>query len=358
MTHHTLFILLMLLSASAWGETKAIRVQALGELLRQPEFSVPASVEPLNAPSLAAEISGRIESIPVHVGDRVRAGDLLAGLDCRIHRSRLQAHKAQLKRINAQRKLARTQLQRARALNEKQTISDELVDQRNTELLGAQAEFEHQQEQIRQAEIDVERCEITAPFDAIVTQRLGQVGGLATPGTPLLDIVQLDNPEVSAEVSNAEAATLEQAKSLTFEYDGTDYALRLQHLLPVVDERTRTREARLLFTAAAAPVGAAGRLMWQGVADELPAEYLVRRNGRLGVFIAERDTARFYPLPGAREGQPVRLDIPGDRLLVTEGRQRLQDGDVIDILRQDRLGHPFAALPDHDHHCQNNDDPG
>lgn len=331
--HPVLLLVLFTLASTARGETKTVRVQPLGEFLKQPEFSVPASVEPLNAPSLAAEISARIESIPVHVGDRVRTGDLLVELDCRYHQSRLQAHRAHQKRISAQRKFASTQLKRARALNEKQTISDELLDQRSTELQAAQAEFENQQQLIIQAEIDVERCRITAPFDAIVTGRPGHVGGLATPGTPLLTIVQLSDPEVSAEVSSTEAASLELADSLLFEYDRTHHALTLQHLLPVVDERTRTREARLIFADETAPIGAAGRLVWLGRADELPADYLVRRDGRLGVFIAEGDSAQFYPLPDAREGQPVRLDIPPDKLLVTDGRQRLQDGDVIEILQ-------------------------
>ena len=206
MKHYLLILLLMVLSSQALSESKVVRVQPLGELLRQPAFSVPASVKPLNAPSLAAEISGQIESIPVRVGDRVKTGDVLVSLDCRYHQSRLQASKAQLRRLDAQVRFAGTQLKRVRALNENQTVSDEVLDQRNTDLLSAQAEQQNQQEQIRRAGIDVERCVITAPFDAIVTERLAHVGGLASPGTPLLNIVQLTFPEVSAELSAVEAA--------------------------------------------------------------------------------------------------------------------------------------------------------
>ena len=329
----TLFILLLLQLTAAWGEAITVRVQPLGDLLRQPEFSVPASVKPLNAPSLAAEISGRVEAIPVRVGDQVEAGAVLVKLDCRYHQSRLQANNAQLKRIDAQVRFASTQLKRTQALNEKQTISDEVLDQRKTDLLSAQADRQNQQQLIRQAEIDVERCVITSPFDAIVTARLAHEGGLASPGTPLLNVVQLSHPEISAELSSAEAASLENAQALHFNYDASNYALQLQHLLPVVDERTRTREARLVFKQAAAPIGAAGRLVWQGRIDELPADYLVRRDERLGIFLAEGGTARFHTLQNAREGQPVRVDVDPEKLLVTDGRQRLQDGDTIEILK-------------------------
>ena len=327
-----LLVVVLLQTSNAWCESITVRVQPLGELLRQPEFSVPASVKPLNAPSLAAEISGRVESIPVHVGDRVEAGNVLVELDCRVHHSRLTANKAQLKRIEAQLSFANTQLQRNQALKEKQTISEELLDQSRTNLLSAQADLQNQQELIRQAEIDVERCVITSPFDAIVTQRLASVGGLASPGTPLLNLVQLTYPEVSAELSSAEAASLQSAEALRFSYEATDYPVDLRHLLPVVDERTRTREARLLFTQMTAPIGAAGRLVWLGRIDELPANYLVRRNGRLGIFLAKDGIARFHVLRGAREGQPVRVDVDPQQLLITDGRQRLQDGNTIEVL--------------------------
>ena len=59
------------------------------------------------------------------------------------------------------------------------------------------------------------------------------MGGLASPGTPLLNIVQLTFPEVSAELSAVEAVSLEQARSLRFEYEDAGYTLQLQHLLPV-----------------------------------------------------------------------------------------------------------------------------
>jgi len=333
MKKNTLLVVLLLLASSAWSETIAVRALPLSDLLRQPEFSVPASVRPLNAPSLAAEISGRVESIPVRVGDQVEAGAVLVKLDCRYHQSRLQANKAQLKRIEAQLSFANTQLNRNQALNKKKTISDEVLDQSRTNLLSAQADLQNQRELIRQAEIDVERCVITSPFDAIVTARLAHEGGLASPGTPLLNVVQLTHPEVSAELSSAEAVSLENAQALRFNYDASNYALQLQHLLPVVDERTRTREARLVFKQTAAPIGAAGRLVWQGRNDELPADYLVRRDGRLGIFLAEGGTARFHALAGAREGQPVRLDVDPEKLLITDGRQRLQDGDTIEILK-------------------------
>jgi RND family efflux transporter MFP subunit len=325
-------LLLILLTTPTQGEDIPIRVQPLHELLRQPEFSAPASVKPLNAPSLAAEISARVEAIPVRVGEQIRMDDPLVLLDCRHHQSRLEAAKAGLQRINAQLNFADAQLKRAKDLKAKRSISDEILDQRRSELLGARADRLNQQELISQADIDVDRCIINAPFDAVVTERLAQVGGLASPGTPLLKLMQLDDLEVSAELRGSEASSLRQAQSIDFDYAGSRYALDLRRILPVIDERTRTQQARLSFRQDAAPAGAAGRLVWQGTADELPADYLVRRDGSLGIFLVADGQAQFHRLENAREGQPVRLQLSVDTRLVTDGRQRLQDGDQVNII--------------------------
>ncbi|MEN8179904.1 MAG: efflux RND transporter periplasmic adaptor subunit [Pseudomonadota bacterium] len=327
-------LLLLLFTTIVWGENIPVHVQPLHELLRQAEFSAPASVKPLNAPSLAAEISARIETIPVLVGEQVNKGDPLAELDCRYHQSRLQAARAGLQRIDAQLQFADAQLKRAKDLKAKRSISDEVLDQRRAELLGARADRLSQQELIHQAEIDVQRCTINAPFDAVVTERLAQVGDLANPGTPLLKLIQLEDLEVSAELRGSETKSLGQVQAIRFEYAGSDYALRLRRLLPVIDERTRTQQARLSFTQEAAPAGAAGRLIWQGAADELPADYLVRRDGSLGIFLVADGLAHFHRLEHAREGQPVRLQLMPDIRLVTDGRQRLQDGDPVSILEK------------------------
>jgi RND family efflux transporter MFP subunit len=326
-------LILLLFSQQIQADPIPVRISPLSDLLRQPEYSAPASVTPLNAPSLAAQISAQIDSIPVRVGDRVEEGDLVARLDCRYHESILAAARAGLQRIDAQLAFARAQLQRAKNLKSNRNISEELLDQRNSELLSTEAQDLSQRQQIRQAEIDVQRCRVTAPFEAVVTERLAQEGGLANSGTPLVKLLQLDKLEVSAELRGSEAESLRQADSILFRYAGKDHPLRLRHILPQIDTRTRTQQARLIFLKDPAPAGAAGRLIWQGPKEQLAADYLVRRDGRLGVFLAYENSAHFHPLPQAQEGQPALLQLKPSLRLITEGRQRLQHGDSLTILK-------------------------
>ena len=327
-------ILLLLCLAGVYSnqliaDPVAVRTEKLGSLLTPMTFSAPATVKALNRPQLTAEVTGRILRMPIRVGETAKAGQVLVELECLVHEQKERTVLAALQRARAQVKFAAAQLQRAEGLKQKSSISQELLEQRRTELAIARADLTTQLAQKELAGIDVQRCLISAPFDAVVSQRLGSEGSLATPGTPLLELVQLSQLEVSAELRANQAQTLSGALQPVFSYQGTDYPLQLRALPPLVDERTRTREARLLFLQQGAPVGAAGRLHWTSSIRQLPGHYLVRRGDELGIFLARDGHAAFVSIPGAREGQPAIIELDDNELLITEGRQRLSDGDEI-----------------------------
>lgn len=306
-----------------------VTVRPLEAVLETSKYSAPASVVARNRAALSAEISARIQTIPVLIGDTVERGDLIVQLDCRQYRSQLDSARAGLAELRSRRRLAANQLQRARNLEKQRNVSEEVVDQRRTDLSSLEAQIRGQQAAMEQAELQVERCAIRAPFRAAVLRRPAAVGEWANPGTPLIELVELDNREVSAALREAQLEALPQAGALHFEYLGRHRELALRGTLPTVDPQTRTREVRLRFRAEPAPIGSGGRLIWRGERRLLPAEYLVRRDGRLGVFLLEADRARFHALPEALEGQPAEIELPADSRLIIEGRQRLGDGDRV-----------------------------
>jgi len=322
----SLISFLWLLLATAASAATPITTRPLAEVLIYPERSAPAAVESLNDADLSAEITARIDRILVRVGDEVAAGDLLVELDCRDYRSRLAAQQAALTQLEAQQRLATSQLERARNLRERRGASEEEVEQRETELLGLDAQLASQREAIMQAELNVGRCSIRAPYRSAVTARLGDEGTLAAPGTHLLRIVQTDAIELSAQLRADEIQDSRAAAALAFEVQGERYPVAVRRTVPVIDPRTRTVEVRLTFPGRSPLPGAAGRLVWRSTTPHLPADLLVRRNGALGVFVASDGAAQFRALPGAQEGQPAAVDLPQDTLIVVAGRERLGDG--------------------------------
>lgn len=323
----------------AVAEPADVRTRALGEVLNESVYSAPATVVARNQPQVAAEIAARVIALPVQVGDRVQADDTLAELDCRSHESRLAVTRAELEVTVAQLGNARAQHTRALNLKKNRNISDELLDQRKLELATRQAEESARREAVRQAEIDVSHCQIRAPFDAVVTDRLVSVGTYLSRGTAVIGLLETSGQEVSAYLRESEIATLQATDDPAFEVGSRRFPLRVRTLLPAIDTNTRTREVRLVFSAEPTIPGTAGRLVWRGRRLTVPADYLVRRRDSLGIFVLHEGRARFVALPGAQEGQAAAVDLPPDTELITEGRWRLRDGQEVRVI-------PPARQPD------------
>jgi RND family efflux transporter MFP subunit len=325
--------LMLLLPATSWAATP-VTLKALGDLWFDQEQSAPASVIALNAPVISSELNARVVRLHVESGDQVQTGDPLVQLDCRLSRANLLAAEAGLRQFAAQYNFARHQVRRADDLIKKRNISEQEVEQRESEEQRLAAQIDAQKAAIRQAEIAVGNCQVNAPFDGVVTQRMAETGMLAAVGTPLLRLVQSAPLEVSASLNPAEAVMVAQSDSLHFESDGKGYPVALRTIVPYIDETTRTREARLRFRDASPIPGAAGRLVWLVSSKSIPAEYLLRRNGRLGIFSYDDGKARFLPAENALEGQPAIVDLPPGTLVIDQGRESVNDGDPVQDARK------------------------
>ncbi len=312
-------------------QSTAVSVQVLSELVVQAEREAPASAISLNESRLSAEVTAVIETIPVQVGEVVDADALLLQLDPRDYELALKRSTAALQSVQVRIKLAEFQLKRARDLYTKKFASEDTVIQRETELLVLQAELAGAQAQVDSARRDMAKCRVTAPFRAIIKERSAHLGELAVPGTPLLSVIDVAHIEVSAQVQPKDGALLESANSITFAAPRQSYPLRLLRLSPAIDSATRTREARLAFTGDSAPPGTEGRIVWRAMESLLPADLISRRNGKLGVFVAEHDKARFVVLEDAQEGRPVPISMPPATRIIVDGRFSLQDGQGISL---------------------------
>ena len=325
-----LILLLAVMAVSA--ETISVTTLPLEQVWQKRKQDAPASVVSLNAPRISAELDAVVVSIPVKVGDIVNRGDVLIELDCQSFEYQLKINNAELQRSNAQLNFARSQLSRAKNLQTTKSISDELLDQRKTELLVAQADQRTWQQRLSLAQIDVSHCQVKSPFKAVITERLISEGAYANKGLALIALTDLDDVEVKVRLRQAEIASLKQASAIWLDSQQQQFPLTLRSVLPVFDEQTATAESRLVFsTEQMAWPGAVGRLEWQAETPFLPASYVVRREGELGVFYVDGQTARFHLLPDAIEGRPAEISLAASTPVVVEGRQRLQDGDQVEI---------------------------
>ncbi|MBI5330681.1 MAG: efflux RND transporter periplasmic adaptor subunit [Betaproteobacteria bacterium] len=292
-------LLFLALPAHAW------EAKPLSELAVYPERTAQAQVVSLNESKVAAEISARIEQLAPEPGQVIAKGALIARLDCRDSDLAAERAKAALAAAEAQARLATVQFERANKLANEKFVSRESLDTRAAELDVAKANVGVNTAALKTAQFNQSKCVVSAPFAAVVVARLAQAGELAAPGTPLVSLLDRASIEVKAEVREADVRSLNAARAVRFAGPEADYPLRLIRVSPAVDKATRLAEARLRFTAKPAASGASGKIEWNTNEAHVPADLVMRRNNRLGVFVAEGKTARFHPLPTAEEGRPA-----------------------------------------------------
>jgi RND family efflux transporter MFP subunit len=136
------------------------------------QVEIMASVEAAQSASIAAKISGNITELPVNLGSKVKAGDILGVISA-------DEIKAKLSQARAQLEQSKRNLARERNLLKKNAATSESVKTLEETVRIAQAAF-------NEAQTMLDYATIRAPFDGVITSKPANVGDLATPGRTLL----------------------------------------------------------------------------------------------------------------------------------------------------------------------------
>jgi RND family efflux transporter MFP subunit len=281
--------------------------------------------------NISAQISAIINQFHVDTGHEVKKGDLLVSLDCGENQLKLKQAEANLNAEKVQLQHAIIQFNQAKKLDKQGNISKELYNQREAEENRLKATVESKKAEKGLAQINVDRCQKKAPFDGYITKRDASVGELTQPGTALLQLVSKTNNIVEVKINNRLLNSFSQGKNHRFVFNNKTYALKIEFILPILDTATRNHIARLSFINENAFTGSVGKVQWQDKNPSIPSSYIVLRNKKPGVFVAENNTAKFIEIENASEGQPATFTLDDETQIITKGRFNLKDGDILRI---------------------------
>src|SRR5512133_4161535 len=149
-------------------------------------FQLDGVVQPVKQSTVSAQASGRIASLLVKAGDKVRAGQVLATVDDREAQTGVQSSQAQLAQAQAGLHNAQANFDRTRDLRAKGFVSAAALDTADARLKGALAGSDQAGAGARQSALAQGFTRVTAPFEGWVLQTQVEAGDLAVPGKPLL----------------------------------------------------------------------------------------------------------------------------------------------------------------------------
>lgn len=266
--------------------------------------------------TLESKTIGRIRDLPVVLGQKVKAGELLVRLDAPEIKARLEQAEASLHQADRD-------LKRASFLFNQQaaTRADfEAADSRYVVAKGVAAE----------ARAIMGFVEIRAPFDGVVTRKWVDVGDQAAPGKPLVDIEDPSKLRLEADVPENIASKIKPDDRLTIRVGQSteDLAGTMAEIAPVAEPISRTFRVKLDLPAIPGLMsGQFARLLvpvGEYNAMRVPTSAVVQRGQMELIFVLENQHARLHLvktgrrmegateiLSGLESGDAVVVDNPG-----------------------------------------------
>ncbi|MBB4144253.1 efflux RND transporter periplasmic adaptor subunit [Rhizobium rhizoryzae] len=137
---------------------------------------------------LSFKVSGRVISREVNVGDRVKAGDLLARLDSTEQSADLESAKAAVASQEATLRMASSVLARRKALTQTGALSQQDLDSAIQQFQSAQNDLDAAKARLDVATDTLRQTELRADADGTITVRGIEVGQVVQPSTSVFTL--------------------------------------------------------------------------------------------------------------------------------------------------------------------------
>jgi multidrug efflux system membrane fusion protein len=177
----------------------------------EPQLQFLGQFAAVDSVELRAQVGGTLTDIGFKDGDIVKQGTVLFTIDPTQYSIKLAHAQALVEAAQARIAVANTELTRAKALVQTGAFSAEEVEKRSSEQLSAQAALDDAQAAVRDAQFDLDHCQITAPFTGKIGTHLTSVGNLiagsraaASPTTLLATIVSINPIWVNFDMSESD----------------------------------------------------------------------------------------------------------------------------------------------------------
>jgi len=283
------------------------------------QCKVPVTVSP--------KITGILEKLYADQGDRVRKGQLLAELDAVELKARAVA--AQAARNRAQRDLARSQadlvkaqanlgLARSNYQRDLEVFKPGYISQASfdttkaqlrvaeSEVAAFQAAVSAVQASVKQAESETHAAQalhgytrIVAPMDGLITVRKAEVGTTVPPGSPIFQMVDMDQIWVAAWIDASQIAQLRAGQPASVKLrSGRLFQGEVARLNQEADTVTRELEVDVKFAQLPEPlvIGEEAEVditTGRQTGPAVPLSAMINKNGHPGVLVADKGRVRF-----------------------------------------------------------------
>jgi RND family efflux transporter MFP subunit len=322
--------------------------------------SITGSIQPERRADLRAEVSAVVQQVLKENGDVVHRGDLLVRLDETAIRDALASAQAGSRAADQAFDQAQRQFERMKTLRTSGMASAQQLDDAEGRSNASRSDAEAARARVVLARQQMQRTEVRAPFDGIVSDRKASAGDTAQVGKELLKVIDPASMRFEGLVSADHIGVVKAGQPVSFRVNGygdQEFAGKVRRVNPAANATTRQVEVLVDFVGPKQPklagLYAEGRVETETLTSlTIPATAIVRdgdkasawavagaklqkktivvgdRDPRSGDFVlkgglAEGDQVIRYPTALLKDGQAIQTAAaPTTSLLTaTDGRR-------------------------------------
>jgi RND family efflux transporter MFP subunit len=319
------------------------------------EIQVVGNLIGLQTVEATPKVAGRLESVSVHMGDRVRRGQVIAKVEDHEMQEQVRQAKgafdvsaATIRQREADLKLAQTNLDRSRSLFERQLIPRQTLDDTEARHQAALAQLDLAQAQSQQTKsrldelnINLSNTTIVSPLNGVVAKRALDPGAWVTAQSSFVSVVDISSVRLIASVVEKDVRYLKTGLPTTVEVDafpGETFTGMVSHIAPVLDPATRTAQIEVeiknpdlrLKPGMYAKVSFVSERHDNALA--VPVEALVDVGGRRGVYVPVASQGGQGGQGRPAQGSAPGGQAPGEVAQFQEVQVGLSNAEMVEIL--------------------------
>jgi RND family efflux transporter MFP subunit len=217
---------------------------------------ITGTIAPERRADLRAEVSAVILQVLKENGETVHRGDLLVRLDDTAIRDALTSAEAAQRASVQSLDQAERQYQRLKTLRASGMASAQQVDDAERTRNNAQSDKVGAESRVAQARQQLQRTEVRAPFDGVVSDRKASAGDTAAIGKELVKVIDPTSIRFEGFVSADKISTVKLGQTVSFRVNGygqQDFTGQIKRIDAAADPVTRQVAVIVNFTDKAQP---------------------------------------------------------------------------------------------------------
>ncbi len=304
--------------------------------------------------NVGSEMMGRIESVKVQVGDKVKRYQELARFSTAIESAehgRLVAAAAEAK---ASYEEAKSSAERAHKLKEQGFMGEQMLTQYDTQAATAKARMEQNQAARDADALRLANGVVRATADGVISRVNAVAGSIVPAGTELFRLIQDGRLEWRAQVTATEMNRIQPGMRASITLgDGLSLGGKVRSIAPTVDVQNRTGLVYIDLDPsphARAGMYVSGQIQsGQGSALLLPQSALVLRDGFSYVMQVDskNQVQQSIVQLGQRQGDQIEIlsGLQPQARVVASGAAFLNDGDSVRVASTSQAAAQTASSP-------------